>query len=147
MLTTPIIIAGIFFLIGLGIMAAGAMTYLKGNKVSGWATTQGQVVVSQINRSTGSNMKFFGFVEYEYTVAGNIYRSKTVTPAELMGISDTTHQAATEKVAKYPAGKRIAVIYDPSDPQKSVLEKGGDSSLFILGGIFMVFGIVILIIQ
>jgi hypothetical protein len=147
MLTTPVICAGFFILIGLGIMAAGAATYLKGRKMAEWATTQGRVLVSEIVASRGSERKFSGLVQYEFTVLGQSYRSQTVTPAELMGISDTGRGEAMQKVAKYPAGAVVTVYYDPQTPQRSVLERGGDSTTLILGGLFVVFGVVFILIQ
>lgn len=145
--TTATLCSGVFFLIGLAIALSGVMTYRKSNQTSKWVSMQGTIKTSEVTRTSGSDVQFYAHIVYEYTVLGMNYSSSNVTVAQLMGIEDTTSTAAQEKVKKFPAGSTVTVYYDPKDPRRAVLQKGGDSSLFILGGFFMLFAIVMLFLQ
>lgn len=147
MLTTATICSGFFFLVGLGIVLSGVRTYTRSKQISNWLITTGTVKVSEVKRSGGTKIEYHDRIIYDYTVMGTDYTSNTVTVADLMGIVDNGLAAAQAKVQKFPAGSTVTVYYDPEDPRRSVIQKGGDSSLFILGGIFMVVGIVFFLIQ
>jgi hypothetical protein len=146
-MSTVTIFALVFGAIGVAIMLAGVNTYIKGNKARDWAIAQGKVVTSQVNRSVGGKLTFSGWVVYDYSIMGQSYRSQTVTTAELMNIQSTGKAEAYAKVAKYPVGTTVSVYYDPNDPKRSVLEIVGDSSLLMLGGIFVIFALVFYYIQ
>lgn len=143
MFTTSMLCSGVFLLIGLGIIFSGWLTYRKSNQAAGWIPASGKVITSEVRRTSGSDLKFFAHIVYQFMAGGMEYISRNVTFAQLMGILDTAKPAALEKVKKFPAGSMVTVYYDPENPNRSVLEKGGDSSLFFLGGIFVLFGIVI----
>ena len=147
MLTTATICSGVFFLIGLGIVLSGVRTYTRSNQISNWLTTAGTIKISEVRRSGGTKIEFHDHIVYEYTVLGTTYTSNTVTVANLMGITDKGSPEAQAKVKKFPAGSSVTVYYNPEDPHRSVIQKGGDSSLFILGSIFIAFAIVIWFLQ
>jgi hypothetical protein len=145
--TTGTICAGIFFLIGLAIALSGFMTYRKSNQAANWIPTQGKIKRSEVTHTTGGKTQYYAHIEYEYTAQGMNYSSNNVTLAQLMGITDTGQSAAQEKVKKFPIGSTVTVFYDPNDPRRAVLQKGGDSGLLILGGIFIAFAVLILFLQ
>jgi hypothetical protein len=80
-------------------------------------------------------------------VIGTSYVSNTVTFSELMGFEDTKKSVAEKAVNQFPAGCTVPVYYDPENPQKSVLRRGGDSTLLFIGGGFMVFAILFYFLQ
>jgi hypothetical protein len=147
MFTTATICSGFFFLIGLGIVLAGVRTYRKSNQASNWNTATGKITSSEVTHTSGSKIQYYSRIEYEYSVLGTNYISNKVTFAQLMGIDDTAKGAAEGKVKKFPAGSAVTVYYDPGDPRRAVIQKGGDSSLLILGGLFMAFALVFFFIQ
>ncbi len=142
-MTIPVICAGVFFLIGLAIMASGWMTYRKSSQATNWLTTTGTITTSEVIRSTGGKLSYSGHVVYQYSVQGKSHVSSHVSIAELMGIFDTGQSEALAKVKKYPINSTVTVYYDPQNPQRAVLEKRGDASLFYLGGVFLVFALII----
>ncbi len=142
-MTTSMICSGVFFLIGLSIMALGWKTYRKSSRVASWLTTTGIVTVSEVIRSMGSELKYSAHIVYQYSVNGVSYSSNKITPAELMDIADTGQNEAVAKVKKYPLQSTVTIYYDPQDPQRAVLEKGGDASLFFLGAFFLAFALAI----
>ncbi len=142
-MTVPMICSGVFFLIGLAIMASGWMTFHKSNQAANWLTTIGTITTSEVIRSTGGKLSFSAHVVYQYSAQGGNHVSTRVSIAELMGIIDTGQNQAMAKVKKYPINSTVTVYYDPQNPQRAVLEKGGDASLFYLGGVFLVFALII----
>jgi hypothetical protein len=146
-MTTATICSGVIFLVGLAIVLSGVMTYRKSNQASHWLPAQGRIKTSEVTRTTGGKIQYYAHIEYEYTAQGMNYSSNNVTFAQLMGIADTGQSAAQEKVKKFPAGSTVTVFYDPNDPRRAVLQKGGDSGILILGGIFIAFAVLILFLQ
>ncbi|MCE9644398.1 MAG: DUF3592 domain-containing protein [Chloroflexi bacterium] len=142
-MTTSMFCAGVFFLIGLAIMASGWITYRKSGQAADWIAAPGTVITSEVIHSIGGKLSFSAHIVYQYTALGRRHTSSHVTIAELMGIFDTGKDEAMAKVKKYPAQSTVTVYYDPQDPQRAVLQKNGDASLFYLGGIFMAFTIAI----
>ncbi len=143
---TPIC-SGFFFLIGLALVFVGYQTYRKSDESMSWPTTMGTVKTSEVRRTIGANNEFHSYIEYEYSVLGSDYVSHTVTFSELMGMQDTRKSVARNAVNKFPAGSSVTVYYDPQNAQKSVLQRGGDSTLIIVGGSFMVFSILFLFLK
>ncbi|HXZ24424.1 MAG TPA: DUF3592 domain-containing protein, partial [Methanomassiliicoccales archaeon] len=127
------------------VLIAGGLLILSGVLIAGpqggtadWAPVQGQVISSQVVSTwdwQGSQLVQFYYpdVQYGYTVSGVSYNNHTVSP----GIARSTDSTLAESlVSKYPANAQVTVYYDPSAPQKAVLEKGGS----ILGLIPLLMG-------
>ena len=135
-------VAALFGLIGIGGVLAGIYTYIKGLLIaSGWSTTTGRVNTSELIVSQGSRIRKSGYVVFEYLVDGQKYSSATVTTNELLKITGMSEEEANKRMTNYPVGATVQVFYDPSDPKRAVLEKVGDFSLAILGGIFIIFAL------
>ncbi len=139
--------SGFFFLIGLALVFAGYRTYRKSDESISWPTTMGTVKTSEVRRTVGANNEFHSYIEYEYSVLGTDYVSNKVTFGELAGFQDIKKSIAQKAVNRYPAGSTVTVYYDPQDPKKAVLQRGGDSALLWLGGAFMVSAVVFYFLQ
>ncbi len=139
--------SGFFFLVGMALVFAGIRTYRKSDESLSWPTTTGTIQVSEVRRTSGANNEFHSYVEYQYSVLGTDYVSHTVTFGELAGFQDTKKSIAQKTVNRYPAGSTVTVYYDPQDPKKAVLQRGGDSALLWLGGAFMVSAVVFYFLQ
>lgn len=138
-----LIVSILFGLLGLGMVGAGFLTYLKSKKIAeAWPTTNGRVTGSEVIESgVQRNRRYRGQVQFEYEVGGVAYSSDTVTTAELLNIRSRSRSLAEKKVAAYPVNAVVQVFYDPADPKRGVLEHQGDWSLAILGGIVIVIAI------
>jgi hypothetical protein len=147
MLTTTTLCSGIFFLVGLALFLVGIRTYQKSNQASNWMTTTGRITTSAVTNTMGSDRKYYARIEYEYSVLGTTYVSNKINFSQRMGIDDTAMGTAEEKVKKFRAGSAVTVYYDPQDPRQAVIEKGGDSGLLVLGGLFMAAALVFYFLQ
>jgi preprotein translocase subunit SecG len=147
MLTTTTICSGLFFLIGLGLAFAGFRTYQKSNQASNWMTTTGRITTSAVTNRMSSDHKQYAHIEYEYSVLGANYVSNKINFAQLIGFDNTAMGNAEETVKKFPAGSAVTVYYDPQDPHRAVIEKGGDAGMLILGGLFMAAALVFYFLQ
>jgi len=115
-----------------------------------WPSTAGKVVISTV-ASHKQNPGVFGYdfsdtevtneprVEYVYSVAGKKYRGQRITIGE-----KTSGFELEEILARYPVGAGVTVYYDPTKPDKAVLERDlpwgiltaglGCLLLFFIGG-------------
>jgi hypothetical protein len=139
--------SGIFFLAGLAILFTGIRTYQRSKQAANWMTVTGMVTTSKVINPMGNERKQYAHIEYEYSVLGTSYVSNKINFAQLSGFNDTALGTAEEKVKKFPAGRSVTVYYDPQEPQRAVLEIGGNSGLLILGGLFIVSALLFFFIQ
>jgi hypothetical protein len=77
-----------------------------------WPITPGRVTSAEI--AAINNGSFAAAVDYEYILSGRVRRGR-------MPVSAASREAAESVTARYPAGKEIAVGYDPGNPDLSVL--------------------------
>jgi hypothetical protein len=108
-----------------------------------WPKTTGTVTLSEVhdfelarNRSRPSvsygssrQAKYMPVVEYSYKVAGKTHTSRMVRlDTEVAG-----SRAYAEKLAsRYPAGKIVRVLYDPTNPSRAALEVHSEIGWVIL---------------
>jgi hypothetical protein len=87
-----------------------------------WPTAQGNVVKSGVAADMRQGQLVYSAdVEYDYSVQGKAYHGKNVR----VGNMTTKSQAdAEEIVTRFPAGKPVAVRYDPADPSACCLIPG-----------------------
>jgi hypothetical protein len=118
--TLPILI-----LAGLGVFLyrqsrrAGAMR----TAAQDWSQTQGTVLASTIQvRRTGRSRSEIPVVLYQYEVGGKMFQGKTIRVGEGYFNVRVAGQAQAI-VARYPAGARATVYYDPANPAASALER------------------------
>lgn len=135
------LILGLFFLTGLITCIWGWRIIVQGRKTLQWPATDGEIDTS--NMPPGSE-GMFPNITYRYSVEGENYHntltfSKDITP---------TQEFAKSYLDKFPAGRRVHVYYDPSNPSNATLEPGmgrGDWLVFAIGLGTAIFGAILLL--
>lgn len=96
-----------------------------------WPSAPGIVVTSELevrtikvfdrNRETGFRFeeRNFANIVYQYEVAGQTHSSSRVAIG-----ADRGNSGVAETIARYPAGRRVSVYYNPDNPADAVLERG-----------------------
>lgn len=114
-------------LIAFGVIAIviGAVPYiaqfrqgLRADASKKWPTASGTITASALERSPESKRRYRAAVQYSYRVGGKDYQSSRVFWAGNEGREN--HMASV--VETYPAGTKVRVHYDPSDPAEAVLD-------------------------
>ena len=126
---------------GYGVIIIGTLAFIYGlfclfrilvfNK---WQTAEGIIVTSSKSIYTENFQKFENAdITYEYEVKKKKYRSSTVQASGDMSGSPSKKGASEidRLLAKYPAGRSVAVYYNPSIPRMACLEQGGGEATFI----------------
>jgi len=114
--------------------------------------TEGIVLKSEIVKKVshsekGTSITYEPRVFYQYRVGSRVYQNDGIRK-KMKGLS-SSYSWANGIVNKYPAGKKVYVYFNPSDPQDSVLEKGIYFEQFfklIFGLSFLLFGTLFLMI-
>lgn len=111
----------LFILIGLFLSSFGLYFLYKEGNIRNWPTIVGTVQDTQIadfSRSS-STPSFKPIVTYQYSVNGKDYSNNRLTV-----ISKTygTLIEAEAIVAKYPVQQKVVVLYNPQNPQDSILK-------------------------
>lgn len=105
-----------------------------------WASVPGEILASGVNvpasHTSDDKADCTATVRYRYTVAGEVHESERI---RFGGRTNTTRLIAERTVAKYPAGLRVTVHYDPKHPKNAVLEKksGTQPALFVFLAVFV----------
>ena len=95
---------------------------------SRWPVAEGRIVSSRTESfqtrvggaSSGQMTTFYqAVVEYSYRVEGSEYHS---TQLRFGAKESSGERRAKAKAARYPAGSKVQVHYDPADPSQAVLE-------------------------
>jgi hypothetical protein len=91
---------------------------------SRWLRTEGVVLVSDLQRSRDSDGGYMyrPEISYSYQVDGADFVASRRKFGSRISLSWSV--PAARAVRKYPAGSRVSVWYDPTDPQEAVLETG-----------------------
>jgi hypothetical protein len=138
------VVFAVLLLLGAGAVLFGFGIYSSGAASAGWPTASGVVEASRVTSSRDSDggTTYGASVEYGYTVRGRGYRSRKVTAGDY---SSSDRSRAEGIVSKYPAGRQVAVRYDPANPSEAVLEPGVPWMSFLmvilLGVLFAVVGL------
>jgi hypothetical protein len=95
---------------------------------SGWHSTEGKIVVSQVRKETayvGRGNRAAAFyrpaITYAYRVEGRDYQAERIRFGGDAGGSEPSAKAAVER---YPEDGKVMVWYDPANPSRAVLEMG-----------------------
>ncbi len=119
-----------FFLIfalfwsGLVLLFDGFITraFMNQLRSRSFATAPGHILSSEITTHDDSDGTTYGArVVYEFAINGRRHQSDRVRYGQG---SDSTGRWASETVAANPPGATRPVYYDPSDPARSVLQRG-----------------------
>ena len=148
--TKRVVIGTVIIICGAGFVLHGITTINKGKESTGWPTTPGKIIQSEIEEretttGTGSDRRTtissVAQLEYEYSIDGTSYKSRRVSFAQ-------SSQEAQAIVNRYPLGKGVKVYYDPDDHGFAVLEPGlkKGSYFFVgFGGFIALFGLIFMI--
>lgn len=115
-----------------GLLAGIALLWASVHWASspGWASTEGQVVNSSINRSTRTinrpggrpdrtAVSYSANIAYRYQVNGRDYTGHGI--GDGVDWNYGSHESAAAALAPYLQG-RVTVYYDPSDPSRAALD-------------------------
>lgn len=145
----PLLLGGIFGMIGVGILVFGLIQRNKAKQAEKWPTLPGTVVASRLESRTSreydegrsyTRTTHTPIVEYAYQYMGKSYQGSKIFPGANMSFDLGTAQGI---VSRYPPGQQCTVHYNPADLTDVVLEtkaKGGNL-MVILGAIFAVIGV------
>ena len=102
-----------------GIILAGLLAFLPGIRAFGrsysmtrWPVTVGRVTTAAVIAREEDRTD--AAVDYEYILSGRVRRGR-------MLLTLASRSEADSVIARYPAGKEIAVGFDPGNPDLSVL--------------------------
>jgi hypothetical protein len=132
---------GIIFLILFAVAVAG---WVKVAAAKRWPVTPGTIVSSEVIEARDSRGGWYTYprVDYQYVVAGRVYRSNVIAFGErsLKSGTDAAKQKATETVRRYAPGRVVEVRHSPTNPADSALEIRNPSSMYaLLGGVIFLF--------
>lgn len=128
----------IFILVGAGLSWWGWTILQNARSSASWPSVQGQITSSLVDYSTDAEGgdSYSPQVAYAYAVNGRSYEGQTIKFGENSYSSKRKAQAILDR---YPNGQRIAVFYDPTQPDKAVLEPGVSGGSYIVLGIGLLF--------
>lgn len=92
-----------------GAVVAGLIVWESNRLAAMTAETQAVVVSATLDPDEESRSLDETDVRYRYTVAGRPYESETALPGD--------------KVADYPAGRTVAICYEPEEPLSTNLKR------------------------
>ena len=104
--------------IALGFLGIAARDHLIGASAKEWPATEGTVLESYVVRGGGvpaTMDTLTPVVNYEYRVSGKRYVSSTVRIGDYL-------PWAPARVQAYPEARQVRVYYDPTNPQRAVLD-------------------------
>jgi hypothetical protein len=133
------LIAGpILILIGVGAFYFLGGTLRQAYTSTSWPTVQGQIVRSEVaqHRDSDGDQMYNPVIDYSYTVNNQSYGGSQVT---IMDGSTSVRSLVQDTVKRYPSGTAVTVYYDPDDPANAVLEPGLKGGVLLLGGLFLCF--------
>ena len=141
----------VFVMVGIAVLFWGYGSFQKSQEAKSWPTTKGKIISSEIHsywshsgtgRKRHMKMMYGAKVQYKYSADGKTYLSDRISFGEF---DSSSRKDAQKVVDKYPPDKEISVYHDPAKPENAVLEpgkRGGIFIAFIVGGLFILVGIV-----
>lgn len=89
-----------------------------------WPSTTGTMLSSDIVTQTGRNTHYYEVLaRYEYEVEGAVHHGNQIGFYRTGNFDHASDARAF--VAHYQPGARVDVYYDPADPERAVLVRGG----------------------
>ena len=133
----------LFMAIGSVIVVGSVWLPIQALKSHEWMTTNGEIIASQLVRTTGvdGGSMHSSRVSYRYTIDGQEYFGRRVRFGDQLELS---WSAPARRIAtKYPVGSSVLVHFDSEAPAESVLDPGISVYIFgwlALGGLFAALG-------
>ena len=127
-----------FLLVGAGVSYYGWTILRSARASASWPSVTGQVTRAYVDYSTDAEGadSYQPVLVYAYTVADQTFGGSRIKFGEN---SYGSERPARAIVDRYPAGTRVAVYYDPADPERSVLEPGVSGGSYLVLGIGLLF--------
>lgn len=125
--------------IGLAACAIGVVMILAALRVSrlvresrGYTRAAGRILVSRVDEFAGASeeggVRFRPVVRYAFEARGRTWESERISFGEPPDSLTQDERDARQSVARYPANTAVDVWFDPADPRRSVLVRGGASA-------------------
>ncbi len=115
-----------YLAVNLFVLAFIVYTRLAANAIKNWPSVRGTVLSSTVAHSFTKNGTAltdpFPYITYTYDVRGKTFKSYNFRPGGDLWPDEAAVKAV---VAHYPKGAEVNVFYNPKNPSKSFLEKGG----------------------
>ena len=122
------------------VLALGALCWLSGillvswqlkelkefSAIEEWPSVTGVVLSAQVI----GERAFRPNIVYQYTVGAQVFKDSTDLDQPGFGGRNNKRNAAETIVAAYPAGREIAVHYNPAHPEISLLRVSPDWSIY-----------------
>jgi hypothetical protein len=137
-----ILAGGLSILLGLGLLAYGAIVLRKGHASYQWPSVQGQMIVSRawlVEWEDGAAV--WPEMEFEYRVGQRTFTSRNIAFGYAAKLA--LPGEAERLVARYPAGEPATVHYNPDQPHEAVLQPGmgcGAYVALVMGSLFLIVG-------
>lgn len=106
-----------------GLFAIGKHVERVERDRSSWPHADGAVKRTHLGRSGNVDMGYDWTltVHYDYEVEGSLNSASQGWVVEVAGNSFGSKQGEAEE-RKFPAGRQVSVLFDPSNPEKSVID-------------------------
>ncbi|HEY4365504.1 MAG TPA: DUF3592 domain-containing protein [Bryobacteraceae bacterium] len=98
---------------------------VKARQASHWPTVEGTITksetrgVKESHSGQGSTVKTLASLEYEYKIAGYLYRNTQIRAGDKFGVVP-----GPEVLDRFPRGAKVPVYYNPASAAESVLITG-----------------------
>ena len=114
--------------VGFGVLLgySGAADWYAGVQSESWPTAPGTVLVSEVVRIPGHGRvghSYRGHVEYRYRIGTRTYLGDRVSFGR-EGVLGDGSEDSRRVVTRFPGAQDVQVHYDPSDPDRAVLDPG-----------------------
>jgi len=114
--------------VGFGVLLgySGAADWYAGVQSENWPTAPGTVLVSEVLRIPGHGRVAHGYrghVEYRYRIGTRAYVGDRVSFGREWVLGDGSEDAH-RVVTRFQGAQDVQVYYDPSDPDRAVLDPG-----------------------
>jgi hypothetical protein len=121
--------------LGLVLLAAMIFQLSRADQTQDWLETEGVITSHRVTRSfvgTRSSTERANYIPratFTYQVNGQRFTGQQYTIGASMQTFPTALQARGYLRKEFPEGGRMAVYYNPRDPQDAVLKRGGGGNL------------------
>lgn len=119
----------LFAIVGIIVLILGGRTVEEAFAALDWPVTNGVVLDSFVEVAEGTNKRdvdkrYEAFISYTYDVHGETYFSETISLGVISyrSLFHSSYSSAVELVEKFETGSVVEVSYDPSSPDKSLLD-------------------------
>ncbi len=121
-----------FSVLAVGLILFGLYTMRETSRARGWVATSARIVASNVNEFNGkSGRTYRPMVVFSYSVGPARYMSSRLAFHPLV---TADRNEAARLAGKYPVGKPVQVLYDPTDPEQAVLEPGSNPWVPLIAG-------------